>query len=228
VAMTGLQNGDQTATVCAGKPRAVIVCAVGAYREALATCMNRDSRVPVVAAVEGLQHALEIIGRTSAELVLVDVSQSDDRHLIFGIARECPATAIIALGISETESDVVECAEAGAAAYVSRRGSLEQVIETSIRAATGQAVCSPAVTGALLRRIRALATARAIGDLRAQLTAREVQVLELIDRGLSNKEIAQSLCIETATVKNHVHNILSKLDLRRRSQAIAWLRAQRA
>ena len=227
VAIAELHNGGQDQTACAAKPCAVIVCGVRAYREALAMCMNQDSRVPVVAVVETLDEAIEIIGRTSANLALVDVSLSDECQLVYGIASKCPGPKIVALGISETESEVVRCAEAGAAAYVSRHASLEQVIETSMRAATGQAICSPEVAGALLRRVRALATARTIGDVRARLTTREVQVLEQIDRGLSNKEIAQSLSIETATVKNHVHNILRKLDLRRRSQATAWLRAQR-
>jgi len=89
----------------------------------------------------------------------------------------------------------------------------------------GEAVCSPRVAGALLRRIAALATDGRSDRVPAHLTKREREIMGLIDEGLSNKEIAKRLRIEVATVKNHVHNILEKLQVHRRGEAAARVRA---
>jgi len=86
-------------------------------------------------------------------------------------------------------------------------------------------VCSPRVAGALLRRIAALATDGRSDRVPAHLTNREREIMGLIDEGLSNKEIAKRLRIEVATVKNHVHNILEKLQVHRRGEAAARVRA---
>ena len=85
--------------------------------------------------------------------------------------------------------------------------------------------CSPGVAGALLRRVAALAAERRGECGLERLTAREVEVLRLIERGLANREIAAQLCIELRTVKNHVHRILEKLGVDRRGQAAALMRA---
>lgn len=221
-------NRSEQAPPSAPRLGAVVVCGICFYREALAEFLNRGCRVAVVGTAEALDDALESIHRTSPDLVLVDVSQGDGWRLIRAIARKEPSRKIVALGVSEVESEVVASAEAGAVAYVSRRSSLEEAIDAFEAASLGEAICSPRMAGTLVRRVGVLAAARSLGDVRAQLTAREIEVLELVDRGLSNKEIGGSLSIEVATVKNHVHNILRKLDLHRRSQATAWLRARRA
>jgi DNA-binding NarL/FixJ family response regulator len=85
-------------------------------------------------------------------------------------------------------------------------------------------VCSPRLAATLLRRVAVLAADRAQPRVEARLTARELEIVELIDEGLSNKEIASRLCIEVPTVKNHVHNILEKLDVRGRAEAAARVR----
>jgi DNA-binding NarL/FixJ family response regulator len=85
-------------------------------------------------------------------------------------------------------------------------------------------VFAPHIGGALMKRVHVLASNRANEQARARLTRREREVIELIDAGLSNKQIAQRLSIELATVKNHVHNILGKLDVGRRSEAAATVR----
>jgi DNA-binding NarL/FixJ family response regulator len=76
----------------------------------------------------------------------------------------------------------------------------------------------------LLRRVTALASGRAVGGQASNLTMRELQVVRLIDQGLSNKQIALQLEIELSTVKHHVHHILEKLEVARRSEAVARLR----
>jgi DNA-binding NarL/FixJ family response regulator len=89
----------------------------------------------------------------------------------------------------------------------------------------GEFLCSPGTAATLLRRVAALAAERHTADNGARLTPREQQVVRLIDEGLSNKEIARRLSIEVRTVKNHVHSILEKLQVRRRGEAAARMRA---
>ena len=88
-------------------------------------------------------------------------------------------------------------------------------------------VFSPRLAGTLLRRIGALARERHDDEPDVRLTARETQILALIDDGLANKEIASRLHISLPTVKNHVHNLLEKLDVTRRGEAVARARALR-
>jgi DNA-binding NarL/FixJ family response regulator len=98
------------------------------------------------------------------------------------------------------------------------------LIATLASVVRDEMACSPRIAAALLRRVASLAVERSPWPSGARLTARELEVLGLIDEGLSNKQIAGRLCIELATVKNHVHNILEKLQVGRRSEAALQVR----
>ena len=106
-----------------------------------------------------------------------------------------------------------------------REGSLQDLLEGIRQVTRGEAHDSPQLVTVLLRRFAARRAPRE--PVLERLTARELEIVELIDQGLTNKEIAAQLYIELATVKNHVHNILEKLHVRRRTEAAAWVRAQR-
>jgi len=95
------------------------------------------------------------------------------------------------------------------------------VVSAAVR---GELPCSPRIAGGLLRRVTALAAERWSREEPYRLTAREAEIAQLIERGLSNKEIARTLCIEVSTAKNHVHSILEKLHVHRRVEAAALLR----
>jgi two-component system nitrate/nitrite response regulator NarL len=200
-----------------------IVGAVRLHREALVCLFASEDRLRILGEADP-DMGLDRIRDTAPDVVLVDVASGDGADLIRALRRVLPDCTAIAFGISEVESEVLACAEAGALGYVSRRASLGEAIRAIRGAAKEEAICSPRITAALLRRLRALALEQVTGTEDAHLTFREIEVLRLIDRGLSNKEIAQLLSIETTTVKNHVHNILLKLNLHRRGQATAWLR----
>jgi DNA-binding NarL/FixJ family response regulator len=86
--------------------------------------------------------------------------------------------------------------------------------------------CSPRVAAVVIRRVAKMASLRPVDGKSANLTRREWEIATFIDRGLSNKEIAAQLGIETATVKNHVHSLLEKLQVRRRGEVSAVLRAK--
>jgi two-component system, NarL family, nitrate/nitrite response regulator NarL len=148
--------------------------------------------------------------------------------VLSAIAGAAPHAQVIAVGVFETEQQVIACAEAGVAGYLLRHESLAQlgaVVQSVLR---GETICSPQVAATLLRRVATLAAERRSADGTAQLTVREREVLQLVDLGMSNRDIAERLSIEVRTVKNHVHNILEKLQVHRRGEAAARLRAGRA
>jgi DNA-binding NarL/FixJ family response regulator len=178
-------------------------------------------RLPPVAAakdeaVRGDSHA--------ALRVDVFVLAGDGPGLVRAVHERAPDARIVALGISGEEADVLPLAEAGIAGWLTREASVEDLCETVASAAAGEAVCSPRIAASLLRRVAALAADRRLGPTATPLTRRQREILALIDEGLSNKEIARRLSIELATVKNHVHNILEKLQVRRRAEAAALVR----
>jgi DNA-binding NarL/FixJ family response regulator len=129
------------------------------------------------------------------------------------------------LSVTESERTVIDCAEAGVAAYVMRDESIEQLVETLAGVARREARCSPRLAGMLLRRVTELAANGHVPERPGEppLTQREREVLGLLADGLTNKQIAHRLSIEMPTVKNHVHSILGKLDVHRRTEAVAWL-----
>jgi DNA-binding NarL/FixJ family response regulator len=148
----------------------------------------------------------------------------DGLAAIRSITTALPEAKVVSLGVAEDDGAVLACAEAGAVGYVPREGSLNDLLAVIESVARGEAVCSPRIAAALLRRVASLAAHRSANQIPANLTSREREIVRLIDAGLSNKDIARRLCIEVATVKNHVHNVLEKLHLHRRGEAAAHLR----
>jgi DNA-binding NarL/FixJ family response regulator len=133
---------------------------------------------------------------------------------------------VIVVGIAEDEeSEIIACAEAGVAGYHLRADSLDDLLALVSRVAAGESLCSPKVSAILLRRLSALATERRPEPKELVLTAREIQILRLLESGRSNQEIADELYIAVHTVKNHVHSVLNKLGVTTRAAAAAYSRS---
>ena len=107
--------------------------------------------------------------------------------------------------------------------YVTRDSSLNELSAAVLGVADGGPLCSPRMVATFLRRIAVLSSEQQADSAEAALTTREVEIVRLIERGLSNKQIAHELCIELPTVKNHVHHILEKLNVSGRTEAAALL-----
>jgi two-component system, NarL family, nitrate/nitrite response regulator NarL len=159
----------------------------------------------------------DAIGTLRAEVVVVDLAMRNGCDLVRGMRERLNGIALIGFGVNESEDEVIAFAEAGLTAYVSRDGSIDHLIEVIQSAVRGELICSPRIAGALFRRIGLMATQRERTDL--ILTLRERDVLRLIREDLGNKQIAERLQIAEATVKNHVHSLLEKLNVKRRAQA---------
>jgi two-component system nitrate/nitrite response regulator NarL len=198
------------------------------YREGLADILMRERRVDAVETAADPAAAVHQLITSSPDVVLLNTAMTDCTEILHRIADAAERVPVVVLGVSESETDVIAWAEAGVAGYLFKTGSLADLVGVIHDALRGEVLCPPRLTGALLRRLAALAAERRPHIETARLTAREREILELIDDGLSNKDIARHLSIEVRTVKNHVHNILEKLRVHRRGEAAAQVRAARA
>jgi two-component system nitrate/nitrite response regulator NarL len=201
----------------------VVVAGIPLYREGMALALGHGGRVQVLGTAAGSQEALSRVRDLQPDVVLVDVAMDDGFDTVRALREATPKARVVALALSETEADVIACAEAGASGYVPRGGTVDD-LETMVESvARGEIECSPRIAASLLRRVGALAAELRGPSPNASLTARELEVAELLDKGLTNKEIAQQLSPAVPTVKNHVHSILDKLQVRRRAEAAARL-----
>lgn len=212
-----------------GHIRVFVVAEVRLYEQGLAQVLDGEERYVVAGTAssvgEGVAHMRRL--KPSPDVVLVDLGGPGGPAAAVAM-RDCvPDLRVIAIGIRELESDVIPWAEAGVDGFVSPQASLDDLMATVDSVARGETLCSPRMTAALLRHVGTLARERRSPRTTSSLTAREREIARLIDEGLSNKEIAQELCIELATVKNHVHNLLEKLGVHRRGEAAAAWRVER-
>ena len=198
--------------------RVLLVSDVRLYRDGLVWGLTAAGRLQVVAAVERPVIALERLAEPGIDVLLVDMSMTGARDLISATRVAHPDTFIIAFTVGMEENAVLDCIEAGAHGYVSRNGTVEDLTTTVESVVRGEARCPPRLAATLFRRVAALASGNDSTTSFLALTQRERQIVDLLDEGLSNREIAGRLGIELATAKNHVHNILEKLHLRRRGQ----------
>ncbi|BBX20084.1 hypothetical protein MDUV_49440 [Mycolicibacterium duvalii] len=144
------------------------------------------------------------------------------------LLRLAPRTPVIAVAVSEhDEAAIIACAEAGVAGYHMRTDSLADLLVLINAAAEGRISCPPEVSALLLRRLSTVTADRNLVGRDPVLTGREIQILRLLEQGRSNQDIAVRLHIAVHTVKNHVHNLLTKLGVRSRSEAAALSRSLR-
>jgi two-component system nitrate/nitrite response regulator NarL len=205
--------------------RILVVSDTRLYREGLAEVFGRTASLSVVATVAHASGAVTVLDDEHVDVVLLGLAGTDTLDAVRLIAGAHAGVRIVALAVDDRPEDVVPLVEAGACGYVARDAALTDLVGTVGSVVRGESPCSPSVAAGLLRRLAALAGARdAPASAPGRLTAREQQVLSLLGEGLSNKQIAHRLCIELPTVKNHVHHVLEKLQVSRRSEAVAVVR----
>ena len=216
----GVPMGEPADEVSGAAVRVLVSTAARVYGEALASALDREPGIDVVAAAVSPSEAAATLSAVGAEVV---VTSSRNAPVIAELLEVRPELNVVVLAVDDSDAAIVECVEAGATAFALRDASLSEVVQTIRTAATGEPRCSPRATAALMRRVRALAVDARADTANGRLTLRETEIVNLIADGLSNKEIALNLRLEVATVKNHVHNILEKLRVKRRSEAVAVL-----
>jgi two-component system nitrate/nitrite response regulator NarL len=203
--------------------RIFIVADIRLYREGLARVLGAAPTLEVVGTAERAEEATRF-GRPAPDIVVLDIATPGAFEAIRAINVLERPPRIVAVAVPDVEDDVLACAEAGIAGYVTRADSIATTIDVIESVARGELLTTPRFAAALLRRVSSLAAASPPAAS-ARLTPREREIAELIGHGFSNKLIAQRLCIELPTVKNHVHNILEKLQVSRRADAALRFRA---
>jgi two-component system, NarL family, nitrate/nitrite response regulator NarL len=195
------------------RPAAVVVSDVLIYREGIAAGLARIGDLHLVGAVAAGDLPATLAAH-AVQIVFVDISRTGSRDAARAARALAPQVQVIGFGMT-SEDEGLAGAEAGVTAFVDHDGTIEDLNAAAKRALSGIPVCSPQLTRRLLQRVAQLAGRGALnGD--AHLTRRESQIASLVEEGMSNKEIACALNISPATVKNHVHIILDKLNLPRR------------
>lgn len=210
-----------------GSPLRLLVAAdVRIYRDSLVAALAKLPCFSVVSAA-GLAESASRVRDFAPRVALVDVAMREGHDIIRHLTRQSDRLTVLALGVDEDTPAVVQCARAGAAGYLTPESSVDDLIEAIERVAHGEVVCSPRAATQLFREIVERRSAPRSRQDDAALTSRERDVLELICEGRSNKEIASTLSIAEATVKHHVHHLLTKLDVTTRAQAAALAFNQR-
>ena len=201
--------------------RVLIVADVRLYREGLAASLVSREQLLVIATCASRADALAQIERLNADVVVIDMAARESLELIADLRRLRPAAKILAFAVAEVTSEILDCAEAGAAGYVTVDASIDELVAAIERISRDELVCPPHIAATLFCHVARRAERSLRGVERRTLTSRERQVLHFIQEGYSNKEIAQQLNISEPTVKNHVHNLLDKLQVTSRTQAAA-------
>jgi DNA-binding NarL/FixJ family response regulator len=205
----------------------IIASPVRLVREGLMANLRGRKRVAVVAAVDLSPQGVARIAETKADVVLVDVSQAEAASLARLIKSVSPQVKLVAFALDENIDQVLSCAAASFSGYIPREGSAEEVFRAIVDVMEGRMHCAPHIAAAMFGRLAGFL--RLFGQQKSlpPLTFRENEILELVEQGFSNKEIARRLAISSSTVKNHMHSILQKLQVSRRAQAVARLHASR-
>jgi DNA-binding NarL/FixJ family response regulator len=193
----------------------------------LAAVLEDEPDMEVIGCATSVSQALDLAPKS--DVILVNTRMSNGMALEFFQAvsdAELPAK-VLALGLSESKEQILQYVEAGAAGYVLKDDSVDDLLQRIRGAHTGQVRVSPKIAAALMSRVTEYAQLlnqvdAGIGEA-DDLTPREQEILDLIGQGLTNQQIAEQLVIEVGTVKNHVHSILQKLDASSRHEAAAYL-----
>ncbi len=204
--------------------RVVIVDDHDLFRTGLRNLLEEKGVRVVGEAADG-ESALKLVGRLAPDVVIMDLNMPgiSGVETTSKLSARAPLTRVVVLTISDEDDDVIGAVLAGACGYLLKDATIEDLITGVRAAARGEALISPQIATKLLQRLRAhSASADAAEMIRAELSDREIEVLKLIANGKENAEIAADLFISPKTVKNHISNILMKLQIENRIQAAVY------
>ncbi|MGH2734970.1 MAG: response regulator [Actinomycetota bacterium] len=206
--------------------RVLIVDDHALFRRGLQMVLEGESDIDVVGEASDGQEAVDKAEETTPDVVLMDVRMPKRSGIdaTRSIKDTLPSTKILMLTISDEEADLYDAIKAGASGYLLKEISIEEVANAVRAVHAGQSLISPSMASKLLTEFAAMVKRR---DERNQvpgprLTERELEVLKLVAKGMNNRDIGAELYISENTVKNHVRNILEKLHLHSRMEAVVY------
>jgi DNA-binding NarL/FixJ family response regulator len=184
-----------------------------------------EQGVHVIGEAAAGNEALRLTRELAPDVVVMDLNMPGmsgveaTRH----ISAVAPLTRVLVLTISDQDTDVMDAILAGACGYLLKDASIQELMRGIQSAALGESLISPHIASKVLQRVRASTTSPAIAEtIRSELSDREIEVLKLIANGKDNAQIAAELHISPKTVKNHISNILMKLQIENRIQAAVY------
>jgi DNA-binding NarL/FixJ family response regulator len=196
------------------------------FRRGLLVVLGTEELIEVVAEAENGEEAVARAEELTPDVVLMDVRMPKLNGIEAArrIRDRLPETKILMLTVSDEEEDLFEAVKAGVNGYLLKEISVEEVAEAVRAVVQGQSLISPSMASKLLNEFNSLARRAAQQEQfpTPVLTARELEVLGLVAKGMSNRDVAEALFISENTVKNHVRNILEKLHLHSRMEAVMY------
>jgi DNA-binding NarL/FixJ family response regulator len=215
-----------TISAGAGGIRVLVVDDIRVCRDGLTELLGRQPFVAAAVGAPDVAAGLRLVRGGGFQVVLLNMAAAGSLVGCRELVASAMAVPVVALAVSGSYDEVVACAEAGVSGYLLRDQPPAELVDVVARVARGETYCPPRVAAALIRRVGTLSVERRASAGPGRLTPREREILDLIEQGMSNKEIARELTIEVRTVKNHVHNLLEKLQVSRRGEAAALLRGR--
>jgi two-component system, NarL family, nitrate/nitrite response regulator NarL len=201
-----------------------VICRVRLYYDALIKLLNRQAGITAVGSIDVGDSLIASLEAAVPDTVLLDIGSPESLTLAARLMRARPGTRILGFGVDDAPLKIIACAEAGLCGYVSSEASVLELAQAARRAAFGDTVCPAGMADKLFRHLRSVALREQVCPTGTMLTGRQQQILGLIKEGLSNKQIAQRLSLGPSTVKNHVHGLLSRLQVGRRSEVAPRIR----
>jgi DNA-binding NarL/FixJ family response regulator len=194
------------------------------FRSGLVNLLSEHG-LHVVGEAENGDVALRLVRELAPDVVIMDLNMPGPSgvDVIRQMTSIAPLTRVVVLTISADDSDVINAVMGGACGYLLKDSSVDQLIAGIHSAAAGESLISPQIAAKMLQMLRAQrSSVDAAETIRAELSEREIEVLKLIANGHDNAEIARTLFISPKTVKNHISNILMKLQMENRIQAAVY------
>jgi DNA-binding NarL/FixJ family response regulator len=194
--------------------------------DSLRKVLEAESDLYVVGCAATSEEVDFLLGHSSVVLLGMRLEDADGLEVLEQIHRQRNDVKVVVMGVNEDPQTILQFVEAGASGYILQNDSAEELIRKVEAIQEDRALVSPSFAALMMERLAQLASlemsfanARARADHLDELTGRELEVLDLISQGQTNQEIAEELVIECGTVKNHVHNILKKLEAGNRHEA---------
>jgi DNA-binding NarL/FixJ family response regulator len=204
--------------------RVVVVDDQELFRRGLTMLLNAEPDIEVVGEASNGAGAVDLAAAEGPDVVLMDVRMPKQSGIESCLAMKeaAPAARIIMLTVSDDEADLYEAVKNGASGYLLKDSSIDEVSQAIRVVADGQSLISPSMAIKLLDEFKQMSRGERAVNSSPKLTERELEVLRLVAQGLNNREIAKQLFISENTVKNHVRNILEKLQLHSRMEAVMY------
>jgi DNA-binding NarL/FixJ family response regulator len=192
------------------------------FRTGLRNLLDEQDEVQVVGECDNGTDALRAVRELAPDVVVMDLNMPgiSGVEATRQISMIAPLTRVLVLTISDQDNDVMDAIVAGACGYLLKDSSIVELMQGIRSAAIGESLVSPTIAAKVLQRLRASGESHREAELiQSELSDREIQVLKLIANGKDNSTIANELHISPKTVKNHISNILMKLQIENRIQA---------